>query len=87
MFRLPFILTGRFSPVYIHGQFQNNFQVRGSFRNTFYGHRRLSDGVITYIESYFVKASKNFLVTLFTQKTAKNCENHQRLFKKHCFGF
>jgi len=37
--------------------------------------------------SNFIEAGRNLILDLLYKKTANNCENHHRSFKKYCFDF
>jgi hypothetical protein len=37
------------------------------------------------LEVFSQLVSRNFKLDFLYKKTAKNCENHQRSFKKYCF--
>jgi hypothetical protein len=48
--------------------------------------RDLLEGFLQLV-SDFIEASRNCIVDVLLKKTAKNCANHQRSFKKYCFDF
>jgi hypothetical protein len=98
LFRPFFALVGQLSPASINGRFSEKFsghrRLSEQVLESYAASRKpeqtpwkgLLEGFLQLVKD-FIEASRNLILDFLYKKTAKNCENHQRSFRKVLFGF